>query len=57
MCQEVFAGSMPRARDDPRGLEHRVGLAPVVGPLPKVLILGTIPSVMSDRRGQYYGNP
>lgn len=29
----------------------------MVGPDPKVLILGTIPSVLSDRKKEYYGNP
>lgn len=37
--------------------EHRVGLPPIVGPSPSVLILGTIPSVQSALKGQYYGNP
>jgi hypoxanthine-DNA glycosylase len=38
-------------------LEHRVGLPPVVGQGPKVLVLGTIPSVLSDDKQEYYGNP
>lgn len=36
---------------------HRVGLPPVVGEGPKVLILGTIPSVLSMEKMEYYGNP
>ncbi|MCG7844452.1 MAG: DNA-deoxyinosine glycosylase [Methanomassiliicoccales archaeon] len=39
------------------GTVHRIGLPPVVGRSPKVMILGTIPSVLSDRKQQYYGNP
>jgi len=34
-----------------------VGLPPIVGTEPKVLILGTMPSVLSAQKGQYYGNP
>jgi len=37
--------------------EHRIGLPPVVGHAAKVLVLGTIPSVQSSMKGQYYGNP
>jgi len=44
-------------RSEQEGREHRVGLPPVLGTEPKVLILGTIPSVQSALRGQYYGNP
>lgn len=33
------------------------GLAPIVGELPRVLILGNMPSVMSLASGEYYGNP
>jgi len=39
------------------GLVHRMGLPPVVGIAPKALILGTIPSVISDQLKQYYANP
>ncbi|MCX6650667.1 MAG: DNA-deoxyinosine glycosylase [Methanomassiliicoccales archaeon] len=38
-------------------MEHRTGLPPVIGKGPKVLVLGTIPSVLSDRKQEYYGNP
>ena len=44
-------------RSDDAGREHRVGLPPVVGAAPLVLVLGTIPSVRSSQKGQYYGNP
>jgi TDG/mug DNA glycosylase family protein len=33
------------------------GLAPVTCPEPRVLILGSYPSVLSLARGEYYGNP
>ena len=33
------------------------GLPPVTGPEPRILILGSFPSVMSLERGEYYGNP
>lgn len=42
--------------DEPRH-EHRTGLPPVLGGSPKVLILGTAPSVLSAQKGEYYGNP
>ncbi len=42
---------------DDAGREHRIGLSPIVGNAPKVLVLGTIPSVKSSLKGQYYGNP
>ncbi|MHC1709900.1 MAG: DNA-deoxyinosine glycosylase [Methanomassiliicoccales archaeon] len=42
---------------DDAGREHRVGLPPIVGNAPRVLVLGTIPSVKSSSKGQYYGNP
>ena len=42
---------------DDQGREHRFGLPPVVGNDPTILFLGTIPSVQSSRKGQYYGNP
>lgn len=44
-------------RSDDAKREHRVGLPPILGRSPKVLILGTIPSVMSSQKGEYYGNP
>lgn len=33
------------------------GLMPVTGPDPRILILGSFPSVMSLAQGEYYGNP
>lgn len=33
------------------------GLPPVTGPEPRVLILGSFPSVLSLARSEYYGNP
>ena len=33
------------------------GLPPIVGESPKVLILGSFPSVMSLEKKEYYGNP
>ncbi|HQQ25042.1 MAG TPA: DNA-deoxyinosine glycosylase [Methanomassiliicoccales archaeon] len=42
---------------DDAGRTHRYGLPPIVGEGPKVLILGTVPSVKSALKGQYYGNP
>jgi double-stranded uracil-DNA glycosylase len=33
------------------------GLPPVTGPRPRVLVLGSFPSVLSLERGEYYGNP
>ena len=33
------------------------GLAPVTGPDPRILILGSFPSVLSLERHEYYGNP
>jgi len=35
----------------------RCGLAPVTGPDPRVLILGSFPSVLSLAHREYYGNP
>ena len=40
---------MPEARTD--------GFAPLLGPGPRVLILGSLPSQLSIRNGEYYGNP
>lgn len=48
---------MLMVRSEGPGREHRIGLPPIVGPSPRVLILGTIPSVQSALKGQYYGNP
>lgn len=36
---------------------HKQGLAPLVGPCPQILILGSLPSDESIRRQEYYGNP
>ncbi|MHC1680244.1 MAG: DNA-deoxyinosine glycosylase [Methanomassiliicoccales archaeon] len=43
--------------DDDGQFEHRIGFPPIVGEAPRVLILGTIPSVQSALKGEYYGNP
>ena len=37
--------------------EDPYGLRPVTGPSPRVLILGSFPSVLSLERQEYYGNP
>jgi TDG/mug DNA glycosylase family protein len=37
--------------------EDPCGLRPVTGPLPRILILGSFPSVLSLERKEYYGNP
>jgi hypoxanthine-DNA glycosylase len=42
---------------DDEAREHRIGLHPIVGNAPRVLVLATIPSVRSSLKGQYYGNP
>lgn len=44
-------------RSDEERRERRAGLPPVAGVSPRVLVLGIIPSVLSSRKGQYYGNP
>jgi TDG/mug DNA glycosylase family protein len=36
---------------------HLTGLPPVIGESPKVLVLGSFPSVMSLEKKEYYGNP
>lgn len=36
---------------------ERCGLLPVTGPDPRILILGSFPSVLSLERHEYYGNP
>ena len=33
------------------------GFPPILGDRPRVLILGSLPSVMSIRKGEYYGHP
>ena len=43
--------------DDHGPYEQRVGLPPIVGEAPRVLVLGTIPSVQSALKREYYGNP
>ena len=47
---------MVRSNGD-RTYERRVGFPPIAGDDPLVLILGTIPSVRSALKEQYYGNP
>jgi hypoxanthine-DNA glycosylase len=47
---------MVRSNGD-RTYERRVGFPPIAGDGPRVLILGTIPSVRSALKEQYYGNP
>jgi TDG/mug DNA glycosylase family protein len=46
-----MSGSLPIRPDDP------AGLAPVTGSVPRVLILGSFPSVLSLEKQEYYGNP
>jgi double-stranded uracil-DNA glycosylase len=44
----------------PRAPEEKIllgGLRPVYGPTPRVLVLGSFPSVLSLAHGEYYGNP
>ena len=40
-----------------RTLEIISGLDPVTGPLPRILILGSFPSILSLEKTEYYGNP
>jgi double-stranded uracil-DNA glycosylase len=46
-----MSGPLPIRPDDP------AGLAPVTGSVPRVLILGSFPSVLSLEKQEYYGNP
>ena len=46
-----MTGSSPLIPDISRGL------SPVTGPEPRILILGSFPSVLSLERSEYYGNP
>jgi TDG/mug DNA glycosylase family protein len=46
-----MTGPSPQIPDASRGL------LPVTGPKPRILILGSFPSVLSLERGEYYGNP
>lgn len=46
-----MTGPSPQTPDCSRGLP------PVTGPVPRVLILGSFPSVLSLAHGEYYGNP
>jgi len=46
-----MTGSSPQIPDCSRGL------LPVTGPRPRVLVLGSFPSVLSLERSEYYGNP
>jgi double-stranded uracil-DNA glycosylase len=46
-----MTGPFPQIPDCSRGLP------PITGPQPRVLVLGSFPSVLSLERGEYYGNP
>jgi double-stranded uracil-DNA glycosylase len=46
-----MSGPLPIRPDNP------AGLAPVTGSVPRVLILGSFPSVLSLEKQEYYGNP
>lgn len=48
--------SLPR-RKSPRAAEVVAGFPPIVGAGARVLILGTMPSIASLERHEYYGNP
>jgi len=41
----------------PEAICPGAGLPPVVGDAPRTLILGSYPSVLSLKKGEYYGNP
>ncbi len=45
------------AGHSPRIPEISCGLSPVTGPEPRILILGSFPSILSLARNEYYGNP
>jgi TDG/mug DNA glycosylase family protein len=45
------------SRKDNKGVEITEGLPPAHGSRPRVLILGSFPSVLSLERQEYYGNP
>lgn len=38
-------------------MQASVGFSPIIGPTPRVLILGSLPSRMSLQRSEYYANP
>ena len=38
-------------------IEHLEGFPPILGPAPRVLVLGSMPSAASLRERQYYGHP
>ncbi|MBK5967863.1 MULTISPECIES: DNA-deoxyinosine glycosylase [Thiorhodovibrio] len=37
--------------------QYLEGFPPILGPVPQVLVLGSMPSAASLREGQYYGHP
>lgn len=38
-------------------MQASLGFSPIIGPTPRVLILGSLPSRMSLQRSEYYANP
>ena len=38
-------------------MDYKEGLQPVIGPNPRILILGSLPGDESLRKQEYYGNP
>ncbi len=63
-CWKTTKAQQKRARVSPKGcpflevMQERIfGFPPVVGPNPRVLILGSMPSVKSLAQGEYYAHP